>query len=251
MSLMTLLDAHLGYGDVALLDGASLSLEAAERIGLVGRNGTGKSSLLKILAATEKPDKGTLQMQQELRLAFVAQQPDLRGHETVFEAVCSGLTDVRSLIDAYGQNDGDLDSLQDAIESQGGWAWEQRVNETLQRLHLDPDARLGTLSGGTLKRVALAQALVTQPSVLLLDEPTNHLDLEAITALNKGLIKFPEVVLFASHDYEFVNTIANRIVEITPGGTIDRMMNLEAYLADPTITALRREMYHGEHALTL
>lgn len=107
------------------------------------------------------------------------------------------------------------------------------------------------LSGGEKVRCMLSRMMLSGANVLMLDEPTNHLDLEAITALNKGLIKFPEVVLFASHDYEFVNTIANRIVEITPGGTIDRMMNLEAYLADPTITALRRELYHGEHALTL
>jgi ATPase subunit of ABC transporter with duplicated ATPase domains len=107
------------------------------------------------------------------------------------------------------------------------------------------------LSGGEKVRCMLSRMMLSGANVLMLDEPTNHLDLEAITALNKGLIKFPEVVLFASHDYEFVNTIANRIVEITPGGIIDRMMSLEAYLEDSDIAAQRRDLYHGEHALTL
>jgi ATPase subunit of ABC transporter with duplicated ATPase domains len=107
------------------------------------------------------------------------------------------------------------------------------------------------LSGGEKVRCMLSRIMLSGANVLMLDEPTNHLDLEAITALNKGLIKFPEVVLFASHDYEFVNTIANRIIEIVPGGVIERMMSLEAYLEDPTIATLRRELYHGEHALTL
>ena len=107
------------------------------------------------------------------------------------------------------------------------------------------------LSGGEKVRCMLSRMMLSGANALMLDEPTNHLDLEAITALNKGLIKFPEVVLFASHDYEFVNTIANRIVEITPGGVIDRMMSLEAYLGDPDIASLRRELYHGEHALVL
>ncbi len=107
------------------------------------------------------------------------------------------------------------------------------------------------LSGGEKVRCMLSRMMLSGANALMLDEPTNHLDLEAITALNKGLTKFPEVVLFASHDYEFVNTIANRIVEIAPGGVIDRMMSLEAYLDDPDIATLRRELYHGEHALTL
>ena len=146
------------------------SLETAERVGLIGRNGAGKSSLLKILGGLEKPDDGTLQYQQNLRLAYVAQEPVLDPEASVFAAVSAGLARVISLIDKYCAGEGDLDALQGEIEAYDGWNWEQRVTETLHRLHLDGRALINTLSGGTKKRVALAQALVAQPDVLLLDE---------------------------------------------------------------------------------
>ena len=180
MALLTLINAQLAFGHVALLDHADFSLESDERVGLIGRNGTGKSSLLKILAGMEKPDDGSLQLQQGLRIAHVAQEPTLDLSQTVFDVVCKGVAHIKDLVDAYSEGIGDLNALQDAIEAQDGWNWEQRVIETLHRLHLDADAKIGTLSGGTRKRVALAQALVAQPSVLLLDEPTNHLDLDSI-----------------------------------------------------------------------
>lgn len=217
MALITLLDAHLAFGHVALLDHTSFSLESNERVGLIGRNGTGKSSLLRILAGIEKADDGALHMQQGLRLAFVAQEPVLKGQDTVFDAVCSGLAHVRSLVDAYSSGAGDLDTLQSAIELHDGWNWEQRVQETLQRLHLDPAAPVESLSGGTLKRVALAQALVTQPSVLLLDEPTNHLDLDSIEWLETLLIGFKGSVIVITHDRSFLDRVATRIVELDRG----------------------------------
>src|SRR6218665_2698589 len=173
MAMLTLLNAQLAYGHVALLNHADFALESGERVGLIGRNGTGKSSLLKILAGLEKADDGSLQLQQKLRLTYVAQEPVLAPDVSIFEAVRGGLDTVIALIERYTSGEGDLDQLQDAIESQDGWNWEQRVNETLHRLHLNPNTLIKTLSGGTRKRVALAQALVTQPDVLLLDEPTN------------------------------------------------------------------------------
>jgi len=231
MALLTLLDAQLAYGHVALLDHADFALEAGERVGLIGRNGTGKSSLLKILAGLEKPDDGSLQLQQNLRLTYVAQEPELAPQSTVFEAVRDGLRKVIDLIERYGRGEGDLDQLQDAIESQDGWNWQQRVEETLHRLHLQPDLLIQTLSGGTRKRVALAQALVAQPDVLLLDEPTNHLDLDAIMWLETLLREFKGSVVTITHDRAFLDGIATRIVELDRGRLNSYPGNFAAYLA--------------------
>jgi ATP-binding cassette subfamily F protein uup len=176
MALITLLDAQLAFGHVPLLDHTDFSLEAGERVGLIGRNGAGKSSFLKILGGLEKPDDGVMQLQQGLRIAYVAQEPILDPGHTVFASASAGVSGVVDLIDQYVSGEGDLDKLQGQIEALDGWNWEQRVTETLHRLHLDPEAVIGTLSGGTKKRVALAQALVSRPDLLVLDEPTNHLD---------------------------------------------------------------------------
>ncbi|MBI2744398.1 MAG: ATP-binding cassette domain-containing protein [Burkholderiales bacterium] len=230
MALLTLLNAQLAYGHVALLDHADFALESNERVGLIGRNGTGKSSLLKILAGFEKPDDGSLQLQQNLRLAYVAQEPVLTAEHTVFEAVRAGLSNVIDLIECYMQGDGNLGQLQDAIESQDGWNWEQRVNETLHRLHLDPDAQIKTLSGGTRKRVALAQALVTQPDVLLLDEPTNHLDLDSIMWLETLLLEFKGSIVTITHDRTFLDRVATRIVELDRGRLSSYPGNFTTYL---------------------
>ena len=164
MALLTFLNAQLAFGHVALLDHTDFSLEAGERIGLIGRNGSGKSSLLKILAGLEKADDGVLQLQQNLRLAYVAQEPILDPDATVFVAASAGIAGVIALIDQYCEGVGNLDELQSAIEAQHGWNWEQRVTETLHRLHLDGDAVVSTLSGGTHKRVALAQSVVSNGS---------------------------------------------------------------------------------------
>jgi ABC transport system ATP-binding/permease protein len=217
MALITLLNAQLAYGHVALLDHTDFALEAGERIGLIGRNGAGKSSLLKILAGLEKADDGTLQLQQGLRIAYVAQEPVLDLRSTVFESTRAGVADVIALIDQYSHGHGDLDALQGAIEAQDGWNWEQRVEETLQRLHLPKDALIGTLSGGTKKRVALAQALVRRPDVLLLDEPTNHLDLDSIEWLENLLIDFKGSVVTITHDRTFLDRVTTRIVELDRG----------------------------------
>src|SRR5688572_6781136 len=217
MALITLLNAQLAFGHVALLDHTDFALETGERVGLIGRNGAGKSSLLRILAGMEKPDDGTLQLQQGLRSAFVAQEPVLDSASTVFEATRAGVADVIALIDQYTHGRGDLDQLQSAIEAQDGWNWEQRVEETLQRLHLDKDRVIGTLSGGTKKRVALGQALVRRPDVLLLDEPTNHLDLDSIEWLENLLIDFKGSVVTITHDRTFLDRVATRIVELDRG----------------------------------
>jgi len=230
MALITLLDAQLAFGHVPLLDHADFSLETQERVGLIGRNGAGKSSLLKILAGLEKPDDGTLQTQGGVRIAFVAQEPQLAANATVFEAVSSGLERAIALIDTYSQGHGDLDALQSEIESLDGWNWQQRVSETLHRLHLEADARIGTLSGGNKKRVALAQALVAAPDVLLLDEPTNHLDLDSIEWLEGLLCEFKGAMVCITHDRSFLDHVATRIVELDRGQLMSYPGNFAAYL---------------------
>jgi len=230
MALITLLDAQLAFGHVPLLDHADFSLESQERVGLIGRNGAGKSSLLKILAGMERPDDGSLQVQGNTRIAYVAQEPLLDAQDSVFSAVSAGLAKVVSLIDAYVLGQGDLDAMQSEIEALDGWNWEQRVTETLQRLRLDPEAILATLSGGTKKRVALAQALVAQPDVLLLDEPTNHLDLDSIDWLEGLLVEFRGSIITITHDRSFLDRVATRIVELDRGRLLSYPGNFAAYL---------------------
>ncbi|MDH6170426.1 ATP-binding cassette subfamily F protein uup [Variovorax boronicumulans] len=232
MALITLLDAQLAFGHVPLLDHADFSLLESERIGLIGRNGAGKSSMLKILGGLEKTDDGTLQLQQNLRVAYVAQEPVLDMDADVFTAASQGLGSVIAVRDLYlsGAEGLDLDALQSQIEAYDAWNWEQRVEETLHRLHLDRNARVGSLSGGTRKRVALAQALVAAPDVLLLDEPTNHLDLDSIEWLEQLLIDFKGSVVTITHDRSFLNRVATRIVELDRGKLGSYPGNFEQYL---------------------
>lgn len=231
MALLTLSDIQLAYGHVALLDRAGFALEAGERVGLVGRNGTGKSSLLKIMAGLELPDDGLVQRQQNMRCAYVAQEPVFEPGHTVFESVSAGLQAVRALREAYEstQDLAELDTLQSQIEAAGGWQWEQRVDEALQRLGLSGDVLTETLSGGQRKRVALAQALVATPEVLLLDEPTNHLDMEAMDWLAELLKAFRGAVVVISHDRFFLDAVCTRIVELDRGHLGSYEGNFTAY----------------------
>jgi ATP-binding cassette subfamily F protein uup len=235
MALLTLADAHLAYGHVPLLDGAALAIEPGERVALIGRNGAGKSSLLKILAGLEKPDDGLLSLQSGLRRVYVAQEPAFEPGHSVFESVAEGVAEARALRERFERHagaaagggaheggDGDggddpLDALQTRIEALGGWTWEQRVDEALQRLALDGAARVDALSGGVKKRVALARALVAAPDLLLLDEPTNHLDIAAIEWLQTLLVGRRGALVFVSHDRAFIDAVATRIVELDRG----------------------------------
>ncbi len=238
MALIVLNDAKLAFGHVDLLANTQFSLESSERIGLIGRNGTGKSSLLKILAGLEKLDDGSLQYQQGLRMAYVAQEPVFDPAETVFHAVSQGVAEVKALREEYEElsvaewNDDShhrLDEIQSQLESMSGWNWEQRVHETLDRLHLDPDVAIGSLSGGNRKRVALAQALVAVPDVLFLDEPTNHLDLDSITWLEELLKAFKGSVVLITHDRAFLDAVSTQIVELDRGILRSYPGNFTAY----------------------
>jgi ATP-binding cassette subfamily F protein uup len=226
MALIALTNAKLAFGHHPLLDQTNLALEEGERVGLIGRNGTGKSSLLKILAGIEKLDDGLLQIQQGLRIAYVAQEPILDSKNTIFEAASEGIANIKYLRTEYETlaqadwneaNQERLDQLQSQLDASHGWNWGQRVSEILNRLHLHSDQIIGMLSGGTKKRVALAQALVTQPDVLLLDEPTNHLDLDSITWLEGLLNEYLGSIVFITHDRSFLDQVATRIVELDRG----------------------------------
>jgi len=219
MAVLSLSNAHLAFGHVALLDNAAFSLEAGERLGLIGRNGAGKSSMLKIIAGLEKLDDGLLQMTQGVRICYVPQEPAFEPGHSVYEAVAEGVAEARAARQAYEEHaDGvDLDALQTRIEALDAWNWEQRVETTLAQLHLDGAREIGQLSGGMKKRVALAQALVAVPDVLLLDEPTNHLDLDSIAWLEELLRGFKGSVMLITHDRAFLDGVATRIIELDRG----------------------------------
>ncbi|MBU3555063.1 ATP-binding cassette domain-containing protein [Polynucleobacter sp. UB-Piko-W3] len=226
MALIVLTDAKLAFGHVDLLANTAFSLESGERVGLIGRNGTGKSSLLKILAGIEKMDDGLLQYQQGLRIAYVPQEPIFDSNETVFDAVSKGVAQAKALREEYealSVGDWDdashhrLDEVQSQLEALSGWNWEQRVYETLDRLHLDAELKISTLSGGTKKRVALARALVEVPDVLILDEPTNHLDLDSIAWLEELLKEYQGSVILVTHDRAFLDNVCTQIVELDRG----------------------------------
>jgi ATP-binding cassette subfamily F protein uup len=231
MAILSLSNAHLAYGHVALLDGAALSLEAGERLGLIGRNGAGKSSLLKVLAGLEKLDDGLLQMTQGLRICYVPQEPLFDAGRTVFDLVSEGVAEGRELrarYEAHAPGE-DLDALQTRIEALDAWTWEQRVQTTLAQLHLDGTRDIDSLSGGMKKRVALAQALVAVPEVLLLDEPTNHLDLDSIAWLEELLRGFKGSLMLITHDRAFLDAVCTRIVELDRGVLRSYPGNFSAY----------------------
>jgi ABC transport system ATP-binding/permease protein len=218
MALLTLTNAHLAFGHVALLDGADFALETAERVALIGRNGTGKSSMLKILAGLDKPDDGMLQVERGLRRTYVPQEPQFEPGISVFDAVSEGVREAKETREKFENHDGvdhdEMDRLQTRLEALGGWDWERRVDETLHRLDLDPQVLVEKLSGGVRKRVALAQALVATTDVLLL---YNHLDLDAIDWLADLLKNYRGSLILISHDRAFIDATATRIVELDRG----------------------------------
>ena len=240
MPLLTFDRLELAYGHHPLLDGASLVVDAGERIGLIGRNGTGKSSLLKIIAGINPPDAGDVWRKPALKLAYVPQEPQFQPGHTVFEAVAEGVGAAQRLLADYHAAahrvaEGDMDAYPDferlshELEVHDAWRLNSRVEETMQRLGLDADRTVETLSGGLKKRVALARALVTEPELLLLDEPTNHLDFAAIEWLESLLKEFKGALLFITHDRRFLDNVANRIVELDRGQLREYQGNFSAY----------------------
>jgi ATP-binding cassette subfamily F protein uup len=241
MAVISLSNAQLAFGHVALLDHAEFSLEPAERVGLIGRNGTGKSSLLKIIAGTSKLDDGLMVMQQGLKIAYVEQEPQFSPAMSVFDAVAAGLGDLPGLLAEYdhlttqfgGDNDDALmermHEIQMRLDAADAWTLNNRVETTLDRLNLEKSSLMGTLSGGMQKRVALACALVSAPDVLLLDEPTNHLDFTSIMWLEGLLRDFRGSVLFITHDRSFLDNVATRIIELDRGRLLSFPGNFSTY----------------------
>ena len=237
MALITLQNAHLAYGLAPLLHGADFAIETRERIGLIGRNGAGKSSLLKVLSGKQALDDGALAVQGGVRVASVPQEPIFDGDITVFDAVSEGLSAARDLRDRYETlaataTDADSDTLADMqheIDDLEGWTWESRVAATLTQLSLNAETKVATLSGGLKKRVAIAQALVAAPDVIFLDEPTNHLDLAAIIWLEDLLKNFKGSAVIISHDRMFLDNVVTRIVELDRGKLTGFPGNYEAY----------------------
>jgi ATP-binding cassette subfamily F protein uup len=243
MPLITLDQASLAYGLHPLLDHANLQLDPGERVGLIGRNGAGKSSLLKVIAGESKLDDGTVWRAPSVRIVYVPQEPVLISTHTVFEAVAEGLGDLQKVLVEYhevshqmGEPDADINTLmqrmqdlQHELDSKNGWQSQAKVEAVLSRLSLDADTLVSKLSGGWRKRVALGRALVAEPEVLLLDEPTNHLDLQAIEWLEDLLLGFSGSVLFITHDRRFLDRLATRITELDRGNLTDFVGNFTNY----------------------
>jgi ATP-binding cassette subfamily F protein uup len=254
MPLLTLDNGDLAFGHVALLDKAALQIDSGERVALIGRNGSGKSSLVRILAGEGALDDGLVWREPGLRVAFVPQEPQFAAGTPVFDAVASGLGETSRLLveyhaaamrvahdpatDAFAE----LQELQHRLDASDGWRLSSRVEQVLSRLCLDGEAQVETLSGGGIKRVALARALVGDPDLLLLDEPTNHLDLDGILWLEELIAGFAGAVIVITHDRTFLDRVATRIVELDrgklvsfPGRYADYLLRKERMLADEAV----------------
>lgn len=229
MNILSVENASFAVGHVALLDKTSFQLDSGEKIGLIGRNGAGKSSFLKILAGVQKLDDGQIIVQNNLKIVYVPQESFFDKEATVFDTVAEGLGEIRDLLGRYHRVSHDLEhnsddvllkelnELQLEIEAKDGWKLDAAVKQTLGELGLPENEKIGNLSGGQKKRVALAQAWVQKPDVLLLDEPTNHLDIDAIIWLENLLKAFEGSLVVITHDRRFLDTIATRIVELDRG----------------------------------
>ena len=224
MTLLRLERLQLAYGTHVLLDGAELVLEKGERLALVGRNGTGKSTLLKLVAGEIVPDDGTIWRAPGLKIGVLEQDLPSASGETIFDVVAQGLPQAGELLAEYHrlvQSDNPdmqrMATLQSRLEAVDGWSFHQRIDVVLTRLGLPADGLMSSLSGGWRRRVALARALVAEPDLLLLDEPTNHLDLDTIAWLEEQLLAFNGAVLFITHDRAFLSKLATTILELDRG----------------------------------
>ena len=257
MAYITLRDVQLAFGGPALLDGASFSLERGERVCLIGRNGEGKSTLLKLIEGSLLPDSGEVSLQNGITISMLAQDVPMDSGK-VADIVADGAGEASEVLRAYHEASdacvlGDMDAcdrmgnLQHKMDQLDGWALETKVNSILSKMGLDPDADLADLSGGRKRRVLLARALLTQPDVLLLDEPTNHLDVESIEWLEKFLLDQNNLtLLFISHDRSFVDSIATRIVELDRGTLRSYEGNYSRYLE---LKAMQMEAEEKQNAL--
>ncbi|WP_300320544.1 ATP-binding cassette domain-containing protein [Accumulibacter sp.] len=264
MPYLILSDASLAFGHVPLLDHAEFQLDPGERVALIGRNGTGKSSLLSALAGCGGLDDGSVWRQPGLRIGYVPQEPPFDPELSVFAAVVAGMGDLSALLAEYhavshalGETGADheallerMQDLQGELESRHAWTFEAQAERVIQRFSLDADALVGTLSGGQKKRLALAQALAVSPDLLLLDEPTNHLDIGAIEWLEEMLVSSGVTLAFITHDRRFLERVATRIVELDrgrllscPGSFGEYQSRKEAMLHDEEVNNARFDKF--------
>lgn len=242
MALISLTNAYLSFGDHPLLDHCELHIEPNERVCLVGRNGAGKSTLMKILAGEVHLDDGKLQFEKELVVSRLEQDPPRFTQGNVFDYVAEGIGQLSDLLKEYHRISAKLEQdyseatlnrlsqVQNTLEHAGGWQFDSKIKEVLAKLELNPDTLLSELSGGWLRKAALARALVCNPDVLLLDEPTNHLDVDAIEWLEEFLLGFDGSIVFISHDRSFIRRMATRIVDLDRGQLVSYSTNYDQYL---------------------
>ena len=242
MALISLTNAYLSFGDHPLLDHCELHIEPNERVCLVGRNGAGKSTLMKILAGEVHLDDGKLQFEKELVVSRLEQDPPRFTQGNVFDYVAEGIGQLSDLLKEYHRISAKLEQdysemtlnhlsqVQNTLEHAGGWQFDSKIKEVLAKLELNPDTLLSELSGGWLRKAALARALVCNPDVLLLDEPTNHLDVDAIEWLEEFLLGFDGSIVFISHDRSFIRKMATRIVDLDRGQLVSYSTNYDQYL---------------------
>ncbi|MEI6535819.1 MAG: ATP-binding cassette domain-containing protein [Verrucomicrobiaceae bacterium] len=237
--LLSANEIALAYGYQALLESVSLTVSPGEKVGLVGRNGCGKASLLKILAGTDDPDSGTVSRRRGLRVGYLPQEFELDGEMTVLQNIEAGAADLMEWMRRYEAGEGsekELADLHHRIDEADGWNLQTRIKAEATALAAPPlDALVGPLSGGEKRRVALCRALVAEPDLLLLDEPTNHLDAESIRWLEEFLHDFKGAVIFVTHDRYFLDVIATRIIELADGRCYSHPGNYTAYLESKAV----------------
>ena len=259
MALISLTNGYLSFSDAPLLDHAELHIEPNERVCLVGRNGAGKSTLLKIIAGDVLMDDGKIQYEKDLVVSRLEQDPPRNAQGNIFDYVAEGVGHLTDLLKEYHhisvqleENYSDqilsqLEQVQDKLEHADGWRFENKINEVLLKLGLNPNTKLSALSGGWLRKAALARALVCDPDVLLLDEPTNHLDVEAIEWLENFLLDFQGSIVFISHDRSFIRKMATRIVDLDRGQLVSYPGNYDLYLTTKEenlrVEALQNELF--------
>ncbi|HRJ73077.1 MAG TPA: ABC-F family ATP-binding cassette domain-containing protein, partial [Terrimicrobiaceae bacterium] len=243
IALLSANELKLSYGSQHLLDGVTLAVAAGEKVGMVGRNGCGKTSLLKILSGEHAPDAGELSIRRGLRVGYLPQEFELDGAKTVQENIEAGASDLVEALRRFESGEGTEAETSEAlhlIEVADGWNLDTRIKADATALGVPPlDTIVGTLSGGEKRRVALCRALVAEPDLLLLDEPTNHLDAESIRWLESFLRSFAGAVIFVTHDRYFLDVIATRIIELSEGRAYSHPGNYTAYLESK---ALRQQI---------
>ena len=245
----------LRFGDQAILSAADLVIEPGERVCLIGRNGAGKTSLLKLISGTLVPDEGEVQARADLRISRLEQTLPDDLQLTVRESVMSGLAPVRALVDEYERHAAAelgahglkaLEELHRRIDAVDGWHVDRAVDTIITDMNLPGEQRVGELSGGWRRRVALARALVSKPELLLLDEPTNHLDLSSIQWLEQRIVNWPGAVLFITHDRAFLQRLATRIIEIDRGKLVSWPGNYRDYLRRKADAIEEEERHNAE-----